>query len=225
MLQKLREMNPDITFRTLDDPHFSKYGRVIEGDFRELSDYLSRHVTIPEEGNRYTPEDEALKDKAHDSFETLFGGVALQYGYVAGQNTVMNAVEYHKSPEVNLTVHPIVLWLGDVRDIFHERYHTNKLEAFYIPAGTAIELYSTALHFSPCKVDPGGFICAVILPKGTNRDLETSAETDPLLFKHNKWLLAHPSHERFVNQGAAVRLEGRPPVIQVRSHNEEVPHD
>lgn len=216
MLQKLRENNPDITIRTLDDPHFSKYGLVIEGDHRALGAYLKENVTIPEEGNRYTPADEAFKAKAEDAFETLFGGVGLQYGYVAGQNTVMNAVEYHKSPEVNIAVHPMVLWLGDVRDINHDRYHTDRLEAFYIPAGTAIELFSTTLHFAPCKVEPEGFICAVILPKGTNQDLNTPGGNDPLLFKHNKWLLAHPSHERFVSQGAAVRLEGRPPVIHVR---------
>lgn len=216
MLQKLRENNPDITIRTLDDPRFSKYGLVIEGDHRDLGAYLKRHVAIPGEGNRYTPADDAFKDTAHDAFRTLFGGVPLQYGYVAGQNTVMNAVEYHKSPEVNIAAHPIVLWLGDVRDIVHDRYHTDWLEAFYIPAGTAIELFSTTLHFAPCKVKPEGFICAVILPKGTNRDLDPDRGSDPLLFKHNKWLLAHPSHERFVSQGAAVRLEGRPPVIHVR---------
>ncbi|MFP4077907.1 MAG: DUF4867 family protein [Bacillota bacterium] len=215
MLEKLRQKNRDITIRTLDDPRFENYGRVLEGDFREPCRYLEDRVTIPKEGNAYTPDDASFKAYLNHAFIERFGGVPLQYGYVAGQNTVMNAVEYHKSPEVNLAVHPMVLFLGDVRDIKNGRYHTDQLDAFYIPSFTAIELFSTTLHFAPCKVEPEGFICAVILPEGTNQDFTQSNEEDPLLFKYNKWLLAHPSHERFVNQGAAVRLEGRPPEIHV----------
>ncbi|MFW6284811.1 MAG: DUF4867 family protein [Bacillota bacterium] len=215
MLKELQKNNKDLSIYSLDDPRFSKYGRVLEGDFREACQFLEKNVTIPQKGNAYTPADQAFKTHLGNAFSELFGGIPLQYGYVAGQNSVMNAVEYHKSPEVNLAASPMVLFLGDVRDIQNGRYHTDRLEAFYIPAYTAIELFSTTLHFSPCKVSPKGFICAVILPKGTNQDLEISSSKDPLLFKHNKWLLAHPSHERFVSQGAAVRLEGKPPLIHV----------
>ena len=215
MLKTLRQKNQNITIRTLDDPAFGKYGYVLEGDYRPIVDYLNRSVSIPAEGNRYTPDDSDFKRHADRLFEPFFGGTALQYGHVAGQNTVMNAVEYHKSSEVNVAARPMVLFLGDVRDIEHEHYHTDWLEAFYIPAGAAIELLSTTLHFSPCKVEEEGFICAVVLPKGTNSDLETQGTSSDLLFKHNKWLLIHPSHEKFAKAGAAVRLEGDPPEIRV----------
>lgn len=46
------------------------------------------------------------------------------------------------------------------------------MEAFRIPSGTAVELYATTLHYAPCNASDGGFLVAVVLPKGTNEALE-----------------------------------------------------
>ena len=73
-------------------------------------------------------------------------------------------------------------------------YDTAKIEAFYMPAGTAVELYATTLHYAPCTAKGDGFRCAIVLPAGTNLELdfEPSAEgEDRLITAKNKWLIAH----------------------------------
>lgn len=57
----------------------------------------------------------------------------------------------------------------DVKDDF--TYETSKVEGFFVPEGTAIEVYATTLHYAPCGVDGQGFKCVVVLPKGTNLDV------------------------------------------------------
>ena len=42
---------------------------------------------------------------------------------------------------------------------------------FFVPAGTAFEMYETTLHYAPCGVDGKGFKDVIILPKGTNADI------------------------------------------------------
>ena len=88
--------------------------------------------------------------------------------------------------------------LQDVTDDFH--YDTSKIEAFHIRKGTAVELYATTLHYAPCGIENDGFMVGVILPYGTNFDLEAehidcladSGDEDKLLTAKNKWLIAHP---------------------------------
>ena len=76
---------------------------------------------------------------------------------------------------------------------------TSKAEAFFVPKGTAIEVYATTLHYAPCNVEgEKGFRCVVILPKGTNEDLTFTPDKDgedKLLTAQNKWLIAHEEAE------------------------------
>lgn len=89
----------------------------------------------------------------------------------------------------------LILLLGRQQDIEADfTYDTAKIEAFYMPAGTAVELYATTLHYAPCTAGGDGFRCAIILPAGTNLELDfaPSAEgEDRLITAKNKWLIAH----------------------------------
>ena len=63
-----------------------------------------------------------------------------------------------------------------------------------MPAGTAVELYATTLHYAPVSVSDSNFRCIVILPKGTNEPLISmplQEGEDCLLAARNKWLIAH----------------------------------
>ena len=62
-----------------------------------------------------------------------------------------------------------------------------------VPAGTAVELYATTLHYAPCSVGGGYFKMAVVLPKGTNYPLDKTFDTgeEKLLAAKNKFLIAH----------------------------------
>ena len=78
------------------------------------------------------------------------------------------------------------------------------------PAGTAVELYATTLHYAPCGVDDREFRCGVVLPRLTNESLvaaSSAAGEDRLLFAVNKWLIAHKD-SGLEADGAWIGLKG-----------------
>ena len=141
------------------------------------------------------------------------GEIPLEFGYVNGNNTMLNSLEYHNSSEINIAITPLILLLGSVSDIADKKYDSGNLIAFYIPENTTVEIYSTTLHFSPCKVTDSGFKCGVILPYGTNMNFIKSNEyvrdEDYFLFKTNKWLIAHPEHSKMISLGAYIGITGQ----------------
>ena len=125
---------------------------------------------------------------------------------------MLNAVEYHRTSEINIAVTDLILLLGLEQDIEDDySYDTSNIEAIFVPAGTAIEVYGTTLHYAPCNANEGGFRCVVILPKDTNTELEATIEKqgeDALLFAKNKWLIGHPETDLGA-QGAFIGLKGK----------------
>lgn len=83
---------------------------------------------------------------------------------------------------------------------------------FFVQMGTAIEMYQTTLHLSPCRVCDAGFKGIVILPRGTNTPLDEKPEHPVgearLLLQRNKWVIAHPQREPLIRQGAYPGLLG-----------------
>ena len=132
-----------------------------------------------------------------------------EIGYCNGHNRKLNGLEYHRSSEINVAVTDLVLLIGHQQDVEKDfTYDTSKVEAFLVPAGTAIEVYATTLHYAPCHVNESGFQCVVVLPKGTNTELtfETASEgEDKLLTAKNKWLIGH---EEAAIEGAFNGLKG-----------------
>lgn len=215
MLERLKRLNPELSIYGVDDSHFSVYGRVLEASFfTDYWDYLDQQTVMPEAGNRYVADDSFLRILVEERpvYAQVFGSMPLQFGHVNGYNSNLNALEYHKSHEIDLTLTPIVLLLGSVGDIVNGTYDISKLEAFLLPPRTAVELYASTLHFSPCKVRDEGFKCGVVLPKGTNtqfiRTVDFVNEEAKLLFKTNKWLIAHPDNKTLLELGAHSGLVG-----------------
>lgn len=179
---------------------FRKYGKVLEGyDFSGLLKEM-KHTPIPEDVI-YVPSVEGLEalDVAGELKNRAYGGLPIQIGYCNGHNRKLNAVEYHRNSEINVAVTDIVLLLGCQQDIEKDfTYDTSKIEAFLVPAGMAIEVYATTLHYAPCHVKEGGFQCVVVLPAGTNTEITfQTAESgeDKLMTAKNKWLIAHEEAE------------------------------
>ena len=84
------------------------------------------------------------------------------------------------------------------------------MEAFLLPAGTAVEVYATSLHYAPCSVGDNGFRCVVVLPKDTNTEIEADLPAtweSRLMTAKNKWLIAHPE-SGLDKDGAFVGLVG-----------------
>lgn len=215
MLQELKQKNPQLTFYSIRDPKFAAYGKILDiNRFSEIVTYIDDHTTIPEKENQYVAHDPKMQLSLTNlsAYHDVFGDMPVEFGYVNGQNQKLNALEYHKSSEINIAITPFVLLIGSASDIQHKSYDSSQLLAFYVPEHTAIEIFPRTLHFSPCKVLESGFKCGVILPYGTNMNFIHAKVLDSdesyLLFKTNKWLLAHPEHEKMISQGAHAGLVG-----------------
>ena len=145
--------------KNVTDPEFRRYGRIVDGyDFTEMIKVMEQ-TPLPEEVI-YVPSDNKLEktEPAIDLKMRIFGELPIQIGYCNGHNSKLNALEYHRSSEVNVAVTDIILLLGSEQDIASDfTYETSKVEAFLVPAGTGIEIYGTTLHYAPCGVDGNGF--------------------------------------------------------------------
>lgn len=182
---------------SVTDKSFSAFGEIVTGyDFTSLTKTLTETTDCPEDGVVYVPSASQLE--ALPVFEELqdglFGGLAMQLGYCNGANSKLNCLEYHRGSELNMAVDEIILLLAQRDELDAEfRIHTDKVHAFRVPAGTAVLLYETSMHYAPARVQ-GTFRVAVGLPKGTNTEkpqIQIRNPEDKLLWARNKWLIAH----------------------------------
>lgn len=211
MFNELRRINPDISLYHVAEVAFSKYGRIITNvDCTELLAKLKERET-PEEGNVYIasdPELEALPIAEYFQTE-IYGGFPIQIGYCNGNSYQLNAMEYHKCPELNIATENIILFLARTSDIHNDRFSTENVEAFFIPKNTLIELDGSTMHFAPCKTSEKGFKTIVVLARHTNEDFpEETIVKGKSLFQKNKWLLTHPDNERMMSRGAYPGIVG-----------------
>ena len=205
--------------KQVTDTSFRKYGKILTGiDFSEIYNVLEE-MDYPEDveyAASFGPlEEPEFRQKLSN---TLYGELSVEIGYCSGHNKMLNALEYHRSSEANVAVTDIILLLGHQSDITEAfTYDTAQLEAFFVPAGTAVELYATTLHYVPIgtKENDYAFKMGVVLPFGTNFPLgvtlgaEAEKEKLPeekLLFAKNKWLIAH---EESGEEGAFIGLTGK----------------
>lgn len=198
LLSTIKALNPHVSVYAIDDEAFAPYGKIVTGyDFSNLLKIMENRA-IPAEGNIYVGKDEAMSADAvsKELSENFYAHMPIQIGYCNGNSGKLNALEYHKGSEIDIAVTDLVLLLGDIRDIKDNTLSSSAVKAFVVPAGTACELYSTTLHFAPCKVCDAGFKSIIVLPDGTNLPLKKlpapKNSEDKLLWMQNKWLIAHP---------------------------------
>ena len=200
-----------MTVRKVTDPAFKAYGRIITGyDFSGLLKAMEQ-TPLPEDVIYIPslPEMEALP-AAKELENGIYGQMPIQIGCCNGHNKKLNAVEYHRDSEVDIAVDDLILILGKQQDIEEDHtYDTSRMEAFLVPAGTAVEVYATTLHYAPCHVKDEGFRCVIVLPRDTNLDMEPVEVKDPedrLLFARNKWLIGHA--QGGLPEGVFIGLKG-----------------
>lgn len=197
---------------SVNSPEFKAYGKVIDNvDLAPLVEELKK-TPVPE-GVVYEPGVEALEST--ETFKQLteitYGRMPIQIGYCNGHNSMLNALEYHKDSEINVAATDAILLLGlrsEIEDDY--TYNTANVKAFLLPAGTAVEIYATSLHYAPCGVNGAGFQVAIVLPKGTNYPLQegrvAAAGEGSLLTAVNKWLIGHP--QGGLDEGCFLGLKG-----------------
>ena len=185
---------------SVNDKEFRAYGRVLDVDTADFVKAINNHEAV-KEGVVYEPsvaEFEALPLSAIMK-DKIYGEQPIEFGHCSGYNRKLNAVEYHRSSEVDIAATDLYLMLGKQQDIKPEKftYATEQIEVF---------------HFAPCSIEPGKeFRCGVILPKHTNEALskiDRQAGEDKLLFANNKWMIAHED-SGLGKDGAFVGLQGK----------------
>lgn len=198
---------------SVTDPEFQSYGKLLEGyDTTELLSAMEK-IPMPESGTAYRPGIESLEDCAifSELRDRAYGGMPIQLGMCWGFNTKLNCLEYHRDSEVNIGTKDFVLLLAKQDEIEDGVLDTAKVKAFRVPAGMAVEVWATTLHYAPCHTCPHcGFRVAVALPKNTNTAkpaFEPKCEEDRWMTACNKWLLAHPESKEARN-GAHIGLRG-----------------
>lgn len=203
--------------KKITDAAFKKYGRIVDNvNFSSLVEKMAE-TPLPE-GVAYEPSVRILEDLPvmEEISATVYGEMPVQIGYCNGHNTLLNALEYHRDSEINVAATDAVLMLGLLQDVEEDfTYDTAKIEAFFVPAGTAVEVYATTLHYAPCGLDGKGFKVAIILPRGTNYPLKSNhakvvngkaPNEDALITAVNKWLIGHA--EGGLDEGAFLGLKG-----------------
>jgi hypothetical protein len=209
MVDRLKKLNSHIRFFDVFSDEFSEYGRILPNyDIRDIKD-TARRIDNPHATSAYiaSVEDFEVLPIAKRLKDEIFGTLDTQIGYCYGCNNLMNAAEWHCSSEVNIAVTPLVLILGKRLDIKNGKLNSADMKAFYVPCGTVLEIYATTLHFCPCQVSEGGFGCIVGLPKGTNTPLEYEVP-DKLLFRKNKWIIAHEDNTTLIERGVISGIYG-----------------
>ena len=166
------------------DPEFRPYGAVLEAyDTLRLTQTMGR-IPMPEDGVSYEPSIPALEKLPifRELSDRAYGGSSAYILLLARREEIRQGV-----------------------------LDTGLVKAFYVPAGAAVEVYATTLHYAPCLTDPEeGFRVAVVLPRGTNTAcplLHRKSEEDRCLTARNKWLLAHPESAE-ARGGAVAGLRG-----------------
>ena len=184
--------------KKVTDISFKKYGRIVEGiDLSDIIEAAQKNTPMPADSVVYVPGDEGLEACKSVKLlqDNIYGGMPIQVGYCNGNNNKLNAVEYHRDSEINIACTDAILILGKLYDVADDfSYDTGLMEAFLIPAGTAVEVYATTLHYAPCTAQGEGFRVIVVLPQGTNLpkpEIKMLTAEDKLMTAANKWLIAH----------------------------------
>jgi len=209
MLENLKKLNPEIKLVEVNSPEFATFGRVIKNlDISEITK-VAEKIENPESGSSYLPSVEEFEKLsiAKTIKNEFFGTMDSQLGYCWGHSNFLNATEWHKGSEINIAITPLVLILGHVWDIVDGKIDSSDFTAFYLPAGTVVEVYETTLHFCPCEVEQSGFGCVVGLLEGTNTNLETTVE-NKTLFRKNKWLICHVDNKALIEKGVVAGITG-----------------
>ena len=211
-LELLNAKNSALPIHAVGADAFAPYGRVVTGyDFSDCLRVMEG-VPVPAEGNAYVASlPELMATPLASALSAgFYGGMPVELGYCNGNSSKLNALEYHKCSEIDLACTDMVLLLCDVRKIAENTLPSSEVEAFFVPAGTAVELFATTLHFAPCKVADAGFKSVVVLVDGTNSPIERPAPLwpeDELLWMRNKWLIAHAESVP-ASKGAHVGITG-----------------
>jgi hypothetical protein len=210
LLDELQRLNSHILINPVESRKFAKYGILHKAKFPDLIGISLAAFPVSTPGGGYIRSLDALEihPEAAKLRNEILGQMDGEIGVCWGHNHQLNGLEWHSCTEVTIAASPLVVMLGDLRDMENRRLDSHKIEAFFVEAGQVIEIYSTTMHLTPCEVREG-FNCLVILPRGTNYPLEASlGKKDIALHSKNKWMVVHEENKKMVECGLPPAIYG-----------------
>lgn len=211
MLESLQKLNPSVTFHSVTEAAFQKYGRLLDYDVAQVIAELEKEAPVFSQLPKahYTTDRKELHDHAvfAQIRRDVYGELPIQVGVVQGRNQCATGTEFHQGSEVNIAVTDCLLVLGSRQTLVSRgSIDISEMEIFFVPKGTVMEIYDTTLHYTPIEADAQGFSLVVVLIEGTNTDID--AQRGSMLTKKNKWYVCHASQQAKIEQGAVVGLSG-----------------
>ena len=175
---------------SVKEKEFRPYGRVLPLDVAGFVKTIKARPAVKKGEVVYEPSVQEFEDLPlyQELKDKTYGEQAIEFGHCSGWNEKLNAVEYHRSSEIDIAATDLYLILGRQQDI---DYETNT--------------------YAPCGKAGKEVRCGVVLPKGTNEELHEPAgkeAEDRLLFAENKWLIAH-KESGLEQEGAWIGLKGK----------------
>ncbi|MDY7991330.1 DUF4867 family protein [Paenibacillus polymyxa] len=213
-IERLNQVNAPLVIYEIMSEAFRPYGRLLSHfNTTELIKYAKDTTSVPDQGNHYVPSVTELEDFGviHQIQDQVYGQLPIQAGFCVGQNTGLTGLEYHQGSEVVIAATDCIHLVGRVQDIEDNSYDSANVQVFFQPKNTVVQIYSTTLHYAPCKVDSEGYLTIVILPAGTNMPLEAGegSRENLLLTKKNKFLMVHSTQMEKIAAGVHPGLRGK----------------
>ncbi len=217
-IQELQQLNPSFKIYDVNSQDFERYGRILDLKCRkDLINKLEKDTIIPKEGNIYEPFVREWEEQdIVDELIQYYAG-QIEIGYCNGQNTKLNALEWHNCSEINVFSTDALLFLAKLDDLEDYRIDSSLVKAFFVKKGTALIVGKDTLHFAPCKTEESGFKAIIVLGNFTNTELndediaireKAKNEVDSLLFKTNKFIICHKEADNLVKQGVKPYISG-----------------
>ena len=146
----------------------------------------------------YEPQVEALKDDplVAQVQEQIYNGEPVQVGWVYGNNSSLDYLEYNGQPVTLVTSEPVVIFVGDKANLDNTtwQYDAGKTSAFYVPANTVVTINPEVLRSAPVRIADGtGQLTAVIVPEGVGVEAASPGSgMDQALAAKDRWVFAFP---------------------------------
>ena len=105
--------------RYVTDKSFNAYGRVLDLDVQDFVEAIMQNPAVEAGQVVYEPSVEAFeKLKVTEQLTNeVFGEMPVEFGHCSGFNTVLNALEYHRSSEIDIAATDLLLMVGRQQDI------------------------------------------------------------------------------------------------------------
>lgn len=194
--QKLLGLNIILYPPPVDDPKFDPYGKAHwDIDAKDFTAAVKTAFTGTMGAEAvYEPKVDALQNLPLVSQiqQTIFGGKAVQVGWVYGDNANLDDMELNGAPVTLIPVYNAVVFMANKTDLDQATFKlaVSKTQLFYLPANSVVELSPDILHSPPIRVaDATGELTVVIVPAGVGGGSAAKGSgIDQALFAPGRWI-------------------------------------